>query len=304
MAKQFYVNTKFRAEARLMINKLNDILDEYIGKYVITARTLYYQCVARGIIPNSEESYKKLTNLVSEARLAGLMDWDVITDRGREVLDRPKWGDGPAFLRAVLPQYHTDLWDNQPSRVFVVVEKDALAGVIERTCQAFDVPLLAAKGYPSSSALREMAKRFLVEPAENGQRIVILHMGDHDPSGINMSTDLEDRLHMFTATDVYGDHKDTSADEYMDFYRIALNMAQVREVDPPPNPAKITDPRAKDYIRRFGNISWELDALSPQYLNNLLRKHIEANIDDDAWKVKLDEIATTKKRLGELVNMY
>lgn len=277
-----------------MIAKLNDILAEYIGKYVITVRTLYYQCVARGLIPNTEKDYKWLTELVSDARLAGEMDWDVLTDRGREVLCRSRWEDAPAFIKSVAPQFHHDMWDNQDHRVFVVVEKDALAGVIEAKCREYDVPLLAAKGYPSSSALREMAKQHLIDPASQGQTVVILHMGDHDPSGINMSSDLEDRLRMFISGDVMDG-------EYgFEFHRIALNMQQVREVNPPPNPAKISDPRAEAYIRQFGRISWELDALSPAYLNELLDQEINMYIDYDNWKARESLKQATVKKLVAL----
>ncbi len=285
--KEWYRDFNFRPESLARIAICDKILEGYIeAGYIITVRTLYYQLVSRDIIANNEAEYKKLTGLINDARLAGMIDWDVLTDRGREVIDRPHWEGARPFLDSVIPQYFSDHWDNQGYRVLVVVEKDALAGVLERTCREWDVPLLAAKGYPSASALREMAKNRLIGASDRGQIVVILHLGDHDPSGIDMSRDLEQRLQLFGG-----------ADMRMTFERIALNYSQVLEVNPPPNPAKVTDSRADGYIKRFGPVSWELDALSPEYLNRLLIHNIENWVDMPQWEKKSKEIKDIRSSL-------
>jgi hypothetical protein len=308
--KQKYVEKKFREQSLKLIVLCNQILNEYVAAgYTITVRTLYYQLVSRDVIPNREESYKNLTGLVNDARMAGLLDWDVIEDRGRRPVVRPRWGSGRHFLESVLPQYHSDLWKNQEERVLVVVEKDALAGVLERTCREYDVPLLAAKGYPSASSVRDLVHDQIFPyitkgwkhrsepgellPREDRQRIVILHLGDHDPSGIDMSRDLEGRLRVFnerwcTVT----------------FRRIALNMAQIEEVNPPPNPAKVTDSRFKDYEDKYGSESWELDALPPDYLNELLSTQIKLCIDDDAWEAREEELEHIRGKLMALAEKF
>lgn len=300
--KQLYIPKKFGPRKRRLIQIVNDVLErEYIGRYVVTVRTIYYQLVKANIIPNAEAAYKDLTNLVSDARLAGEIDWDVITDEGREVEALPHWNSPKDFVMAVAPQFRLDMWDNQSQKVFVVVEKAALAGVIRGTCQANDVALLAARGYPSSSALREMALQYLVPVVQNGQGVVLLHMGDHDPSGIGMSGDLEMRLKMFMAPELSVDY-DEGDYSYFEFERIALNMDQVRALNPPPNPAKMLDPRAQSYVRRFGKTSWELDALSPSYLNKLLDEKIDSYIDGDLWleqKAKLTAGRELLKKAAE-----
>jgi hypothetical protein len=283
--KQIYKVTKFKPESLALIRKCDEILRGYIkAGYTITVRTLYYQCVARGILENTERNYKNLTGLINDARMSGLIDWDVIEDRGRRPVVRGRWGDGKDFMLAVAPQYHTDLWDLQEERVFVVVEKDALAGVLERTCHEYDVPLLAAKGYPSASSVRDLVRDHMMRFKD--QHIVLLHLGDHDPSGLDMSRDLEERLRIF-------------GEDFLDleFKRIALNMDQVEEVNPPPNPAKVTDSRFENYQQEYGDESWELDALTPEYLNDLLRGEIDGHIDGDLWKEKEDEITDTKAKL-------
>lgn len=309
--KQAYRSIRFNEEKRKLIAVCESILNEYIkAGYRITVRTLYYQLVARDVIPNQERSYKNLTNLVNDARMAGLLDWDVIEDRGRRPVVRPRWGDGKDFIESVAPQYHTDHWDAQDDRVFVVVEKDALAGVLEDTCHTYDVPLLAAKGYPSVSSVRDLVRKeifpYMMDIVNVGgerkrqwklpnkrQRIVFLHMGDHDPSGIDMSRDLEERLLIFSE----------GAFE-LKFMRIALNMDQIEEVDPPPNPAKSTDSRFEGYRDQFGDESWELDALPPDYLNELLRDRITDHIDPDVWDERAAHITSTRERLVALAGEF
>jgi hypothetical protein len=187
-------------------------------------------------------------------------------------------------MSSVAPQYHSDLWSNQESRVFCIVEKEALIGVLKQTCENMDVPLLAARGYPSISVLREFAENEII-PRGVEQYIEIIHLGDHDPSGIDMSRDLEDRLAMLCGGDLFT------------LTRIALNMDQITNKKCPPNPAKLTDSRSSDYIKRYGKDSWELDALEPSYLVNLVQNAIESHIDQSLWGAREKEIADAREEL-------
>jgi len=66
--------------------------------------------------------------------------------------------------------------------------------------------------------------------------------------------------------------------------RLALNMDQVDEYNPPPNPAKITDSRAGSYMSKFGDESWELDALEPSVITKMIEDAVKDHRDDDLWK--------------------
>lgn len=289
--KEAYRDVAFRSETLAEIDVLNGIIEEYLAQgFVLTVRQLYYQMVARGHIENTERSYKRLANLVNDARLAGLLDWDAIEDRTREVSKRQRWNSPREILRTAAKTYHEDFWVGQSSRVFVVVEKEALAGVLDPVCRRYDVPLLAARGYPSSTVVREV----VVDEFMGGQSIVVLHLGDHDPSGIDMSRDLRERFELFG-----------NGDLDLDFRRIALNMDQVEKLRPPENPAKVTDSRFRDYVLRFGASSWELDALTPTYLAELvegeIRKHI---LNASAWQERGGRIERTRAGLAALATRW
>lgn len=286
--KECYVPKTFRADTMRLIYLINDIIDDYQAQgFRLTVRQLYYQLVARGIIPNTLQEYKRVAGIINDGKLAGEIDWEAIEDRTREFVRQQRWDSGAQILRAAVNGYHKDMWEHQESRVFVIVEKEALVGVLEPTCRSYDTPLLAARGYPSGTVLREFVESDITPCVEDGKEPIILHLGDHDPSGIDMSRDLEERITLFSG-------------RYVEVRRIALTMEQVREQRPPENPAKTTDARFAGYEKLYGKKSWELDALSPTYLANLLKGHITQHIDQHGWNLVAHEVKSTKNRIIEL----
>lgn len=292
--KQFYVGTNFRPHNLRMIEDINTIIEEYqAAGYILTVRQLYYQLVSRDIIENTMRSYQNAARLINDARLAGLIDWDAIEDRTRDFITRNRWDSGRQLLDASAAQFHMDMWEGQSRRVFVIVEKEALTGVLEPTCRQYDVPLLAARGYPSASVVREFADSVVLPALRDAQDVLILHLGDHDPSGIDMSRDLIERVNLFTANE-----------NGFELRRIALNMPQVEELKPPPNPAKSTDARFAEYARKFGKQSWELDALPPQYLVKLITRHIKKEIDMTVWEERVELIESVKTKMRKVAAKF
>ena len=265
MPKIKYRDHRFSADALVKIAKANEIIDEYQAQGLsLTTRQLFYQFVARAIIPNSDKEYKRLGSVIDDARMAGLIDWDAIEDRTRMLRENSHWGSPQDILNACASSYRSDLWKNQKTRPQVWVEKDALIGVIESACSDLDVPCFSCRGYSSQSAMWRAGQLVREHAKARGQKTVIFHLGDHDPSGVDMTRDIGERIKLL------------SNDGPVEINRIALNMNQVRRYNPPPNPAKLTDVRSTDYIAKFGDQSWELDALDPKVLIKLIRTHVLA----------------------------
>lgn len=273
-----------------IVETADDIINEYQADgYTLTLRQLYYQFVARGIIENSERSYKNLGTMITKARLAGMIDWEAIEDRNRE--HHSFWYDeNPLTPIRQLPHYlRFDRWERQETYVEVWVEKEALGNVVARACDPLLVPYMSCKGYLSASEAWRAGMRFS-EQLKKGKHCVLIHLGDHDPSGIDMTRDNQDRLNLFTRS---------MSGVFVD--RIALNMDQVEEYDPPPNPAKITDSRAKEYIKKYGGTSWELDALEPRVLEELITRTVKHHIDFDVW----DEVGEEEREQKKILeNVY
>ncbi|NCU30405.1 hypothetical protein EOM57_01220 [Candidatus Saccharibacteria bacterium] len=265
MPKIAYKEVAFREHSLQVIDLVNGVIEEYQGMgYDLTLRQLYYQLVARGYIENSDRSYKRVGELINNARLAGLIDWHAITDRTRNMRSRSHWDSPGQIIRSAINQYFIDLREGQPCYVEVWVEKEALIEVVGKACEKLDVPYFACRGYVSQSEMWAAAQRF-IGMEQRHERSIILHLGDHDPSGVDMTRDIQDRLSMFGSS-VYVD-------------RIALTFEQVERYTPPPNPAKITDSRCKAYIEEYGRESWELDALNPTIISDLITEHVDSLTD-------------------------
>jgi hypothetical protein len=285
-----YVEKKFADSSLVIIQQANAIITEYTKQgFELTLRQLYYQFVSRDIIANNMKEYKRLGSIINDARLAGLISWHSIIDRTRNLAGNQHWDSPSEIIRASARGFALDKWEGQPHRVEVWIEKDALAGVIEKVCRRHDVDYFSCRGYTSQSEMWSAAMR-LKRYASDGQEPVIIHLGDHDPSGIDMTRDIMDRMSLFMGG--------------VDVKRIALNMDQVRKYNPPPNPAKITDSRADGYIKKFGRESWELDALEPRVLEKLIETYILEYRDEDLWNQKLSEQEDQRQRLIKVADEF
>jgi hypothetical protein len=270
----------FRPDSLAIIALADQIATQYKSQgYNLTLRQLYYQFISRDAFPNSERSYKRLGSIINDARMVGMINWDHIEDRGRESHATDWLGTEPADLASQISylQYghNLDLWRDQERRVEVWVEKQALEEVAERAANSFRVGYFACKGYVSQSEMWRAGERQR-EAIEQGQEPLILHLGDHDPSGIDMTRDIQERLSLF-------------AGEEVEVRRLALNMPQIRVLNPPPNPAKLTDSRSDKYVAKYGTSSWELDAISPDQLVKIIKDEIRSVIDTEAFEAVLAE---------------
>lgn len=305
--KEGFINKKFGASAIELIDRMNSIMDDYEGQgYNLSLRQLYYQLVSKNVVPNTEESYKRVGNILSDARLAGMVDWEMIVDRGRETTSNQHWDSASQILDACARSFRYDLRSNQPWHIEVMVEKQALEGVLEPVCKRLDVAFSANKGYGSSSFFYEIGKR--LEPIlDNGRNVCVIYLGDHDPSGIDMTRDVSERLKMFSGYCEWDEDdkefgKSGRYDENQVFAveRLALNMDQVEYYGPPPNPAKLTDSRATEYIKKFGLTSWELDALEPSVLDDLVTDMVNRYTDGNLWDAAISRQSVTRSKLHDL----
>lgn len=292
--RERFINKNFRQESLEMIVLVNYIIKEYTEQGLsLTLRQLYYQFVARGYLENTLRAYGKLGNIVNQGRLAGLIDWEAIEDRTRNLSVTPTWTNPSSILDSAAYSYKIDLWEYQPYYIEGWIEKEALAGVLQKACREYRVSFFSCRGYVSQSEMWRAAKR-IQGKVEGGKKVLIIHLGDHDPSGIDMTRDIIDRVKLLNYDDLYN----------IEVHRIALNMDQVEEHSPPPNPAKLSDTRAYKYIRRFGKSSWELDALDPKTLVKLIQERITKEIDWTSWEYYAKKEEEEKQKIKDISDKF
>lgn len=284
-----YKKHRFAPGTLAIIETANRLIAEYReAGYILNLRQLYYRFIAEDAFPNSWidrmynirehldpdtkntlKNYKRLGAIISHGREAGLISWTAFEDRHRTLYGTNPVEDPDAIADDIEQRLILDCWADQPTYVEVYVEKDALGPIIARPADKWRAPHMACKGYLSASQAWLAGLRFK-KAMDDGKRAILIHLGDHDPSGKDMTRDNWERLNMFAESDI-------------EVNRVALNMDQIKARNPPPNPAKVTDTRYAKYVREFGDRCWELDALKPQELDEIVSGAVESYVDKALW---------------------
>lgn len=253
----------------------------------VTLRQIHYQLVAKGLIENTNSQYTMLSQLLKYGRIDGFIPWEAIEDRLRQAFLHQGWADKDEFLRderdKFLTGYRRHLQQEQENYVEVWLEKYALAGIFERVVNPLCIPLCPTRGFSSVSFLRELRNRVLTSQ-KNGQRYMMLYFGDFDPSGDVMLPSMERTLEIdFGLTN-------------MGYETIALKEQQIEEYDLPVKmgAAKVTDPRYRKFVEKYGPRAVELDALSPKVLREMIDEAIGKYIDLSKVDQHLKEEAKEK----------
>lgn len=248
-----------RAGSLALIEAAREVLEgaEADG-FRLTLRAVYYRLVSRNLIPNDLRSYKRLAELLDRARWAGLLDRDAMDDAQRVLAEWETFGSAREALDDLAASFATDWWAGADYVVEVWAEKAAVSGIVRPVARRYLAPYMAARGFASLTALHDLAERSRWRP------VLVLYVGDHDPSGLEMDRDLQGRIAALGGRAV--------------IRRVALTREQVEAHDLPPQPTKATDSRARGY--HHGG-SWELDALPPAVLADLVRDAIRENLPED-----------------------
>jgi len=305
-----------------VIHLATQIAENYRDKGLgLTLRQLYYRFVAGGHIPNAQAQYKRLGEILAAARLNGTFDVTLLEDRGRtanpsraaelKVSVADALHEASSYIRAI-PFWTVlaDKWWGQTSYVSVWVEKEAMSGIFQKPCEDLGVGLFACKGYPSHSALWQWAEGYQAAVEANDQPVhddrgeaidpqgidqgVILYFGDHDPDGWEIPRAAERSLKQLMRVNGLRHLPPIR------FVRIALNMDQITEFDPPPFPAKMSSSRYQAYVDEHNTRqAWELDALEPEALDSLIRQSVNAYWNQDIRMEVLERIDALRADLKD-----
>lgn len=289
-----YEHRKLRQSSLDLIRAINHIVDEYEARgFTLTVRQIHYQFVQRGWLPNTGETYNRLQGAINTGRNCGLISWTAIEDRGRSLRGLGHYTSPAQAIARVRRNYRIDMWANQPFRPEFWVEKQALEGVIGQMANRLQVDYYAQKGYNSTSEHWRAGQRFAHYIAK-GQRPIVFHLGDLDPSGWHMTQSNAEKLSLYAGVPIM-------------VQRLALNVSQVDQYNPPPNPARETDSRHDMFIEmmaehgRDGDESWELDALDPQVIQDLMEDAVRRIRDEAAWDVMLQQNTEDLRVLDDMI---
>ena len=279
--KKKYEEHKFKAKNLKKIERINNIIGEYRGRD-LTLRQMFYQLVARGFIENTKNEYEKLSDLIANARYAGLIDWNAIKDKTRAYYGSSRYNSTPAqSIESTAKYFSLDYWTNQPVYLEVWCEKDAMIDIVASGCRDTETPYFSTRGYCSASSLYRAAQHFI--DRNDCKERHIIYLGDHDPSGKDMPRYIAEKFKLFGAS--------------VEIHPIALTMEQIQQFNPPPSYVKATDTRKTGYIEKYGDTCWELDALPVGYVEELVDSAIRPYIDE---KILAETLALEAEQRREL----
>jgi hypothetical protein len=233
----------------------------------ITGRGIGYKLFTAGLIPSMEKKeMQRVYRLLKEARVKDIIPWKWIVDETRSLEKVSTWDNPKQYARRVARSYRRDFWNQQPVRVEIWSEKGTVRGVLQPVLDQYAVGFRVMHGFSSATTIYDAAQD------NDGRDLIVLYVGDYDPSGMFMSEeDLPNRL-----SEYGGDH--------ITLERIALTQDQVRGLPSFPATDKRKDPRYKWFQANYGDRCWELDAMDPNDLRSCVEEEIEDLIEPVAWQ--------------------
>lgn len=278
-----YLRNFFSKRNTVLAAAIRDIVDEMRKYWPLTVRQLFYRLVSAGIIPNTPNDYKRVSDVGAKLRRHHLVDWGAIEDRHRYTTDKLGTSDVEAYAKKQMKSflnpghYRRDYVQNQDNYVEVAVEKDALSSILKPVTDSFCTRLNVGKGQISATMVHNMAERF--ERAQsNGQNPVLLYLGDLDPSGIAIPKAIKSSLLEYHLIEI-------------DLRRVGLNPEHIEQYDLPKNYEKPNpkDNNTKKFIEEFGTLApTELDAMHPKDLQELISQALEDVLDMSAINEQIE----------------
>jgi hypothetical protein len=268
-----------RAETRVLLDQVNQVLAEYLNLLPLTLRQIFYRLVGAYGYEKTEKASKRLGETLNKARRAGLVDMDAIRDDGFTSA-APVFFDGVDDFLATVADWaqnlRLDRQAGQQRRLALWCEAAGMVPQLELVAAPFGVGVYSSGGFDSLTDKHRIGREWSGEP------VTVLHLGDHDPSGVHCFSALEADVVAF-ARHYGGD---------IEFVRLAATPEQARRHGLPSAPPKETDHRSFD-----GNETWQLEALDPHTLADVVRGAIEARLDWAPYERVLAEESKARQGL-------
>jgi len=238
---------KHRLKTMAEIDAIKNFIEE---NGIVSVRQIFYHLVARNFVKNTFSSYVNLDYLINNLRYEGIIPFNSISDV-TNLYGKKQYIKVSNCLYEALENYRSNWNDKFETYVEAWIEKEALANVIYPVTDMFGVYLNPCKGRSKVSQVYNYIQR-----SRGHNDLVIVYLGDFDPTGIHISESIMEQFNK-QGYDVVVD-------------RIALNENQIKELPVSFQHAKRTDPNYKKYYAKYGDVVYELDALTSKQLKDLV----------------------------------
>jgi hypothetical protein len=244
----------------------------------VTLRGLFYRVVSAGFLPSTDKQhYSRVGRLMTVLRRTKIVPYSWIVDHVRATLKPSSWSGLADFVDTVEQAYRMDFWEKLPTYPHVIVEKDAIAGVLEPVTREFDVALSPIRGYVSLSYANEIASTW----SRIEKPITAYYAGDFDPSGFDLERDVRTKLSQLCRRPFRWVRLAVKAEDF--------DIHNLLPLEP-----KKKDTRYRRFVEVHGERCAELDAIPATELRRRLRAAIESHVPDGEWE-RLKELETLQR---------
>lgn len=279
-----------RAESADLIAEVRQVLDEYRDHLPLTLRQIFYRLVGKSLLPKHEGAYSRLCEMLNRARRAGLVAFEAIRDDGVTVAggsDLVNRQDVINLLRHYAETVALDRQAGQPQRLQIWCEAAGMVPQLQRVADPYGVPVISSGGFDSVTVKHDMGRQLAERPT------VVLHIGDHDPSGVHMFSSLAEDVQAFAGTYRKQHCSDQTFRASIAFIRLAVTPDQAHQFDLPSAPPKATD------RRRFAGLeTWQCEAIPPDELARIVESAITDRLDGEAYDAQLRVEAEVRRELA------
>jgi hypothetical protein len=273
-ARGYIVDYNPQAKTKRLLDDVQTVLAEYREYWPLSCRQIFYRLVSTvASYPKTEVFYGKLCHHLANARRASIIPFHAIRDDGVMTYGLDHYDDEDDFRRRVREMgenYKRNKLAGQDFHMEVWCEAAGMLPQISDVAEPFSVQAFSSSGFDSLTAKKRLADRI----CSKGKSAIILHLGHFDPSGVSIFDSVAEDVTAFVEADR------PWATVSVKFERVALTAEQVRTYNLPTAPAKVTDTRSKAWEGE----TCQLEALPPNVIADILRKHISGHFDDAIHK--------------------
>lgn len=279
-----FIEWRPQPKTMALIMQVRAVLDEYQDHLPMTLRQVFYRLVGAHGYAKTERDYDRLLEAMNRARRAGLIKFSAIRDDGFHSNQWLGWKSIEAAKHSIIrdaKEYRIDRQRGQPVKLAACCEAAGMAPQLERVCAPYSIPVYSSGGFDSLTVKHDMAQSFSeISPVR------ILHIGDHDPSGVHIFGSLDEDVRAFTAE--FGGE--------VEFIRLAVTPDHIARYDLPTAPPKETD------RRNFAGETVQAEALPPDVLASILRDAIDTHLDMDVYRQAVETESTEREVLVAWLN--
>lgn len=261
-----------QAKTAELLEQVQQVLATYNHLLPLTGRQIFYRLVATTGYDKTELAYSRLLNTLNRARRARIIPMTAIRDDGAIVAGDGRFESPSEFLSSCVgwaSNFQLDLMQYQPRHVELLCEAGGMVPQLERVAEPYGITVRSSGGFDSTTVKHRLGELY----GNQGKPVVMLHVGDLDPSGEHICANLAEDVGAFT--EHYGGQ--------LSVHRVAVTTEQQRIYNLPTAPPKATDRRSFS-----ADFTVQAEALPPDVLAELARDAIEQLLDLDALQQAQD----------------